>query len=610
MDGDVYVTTKGIPEAKIAELKQAVDIVDVVSEYVQLKKQGRNFVGLCPFHGENTPSFSVSPEKQIFHCFGCGVGGNVFTFLMEIDDLPFRQAVEKIAAKTNVELNLENYSQDYKVKKLTADQAQMIEAHELLAKFYHHVLLNTNEGAEALEYLLKRGFTEKGIQKFQIGYSLPEWDFAVKFLEKRGFPPEVMEQAGLIVKREKEDLYFDRFRNRIMFPLHDDKGNFIAFSARSLATEDQPKYLNTPETVIFNKSTLLYNYHQARSHIRKLGYAVLFEGFADVIAADNAGVPNGVAVMGTSLTEKHIRSLKRLTDSVILCLDSDDAGIKAAYRSGVLLENQAMTVTVALMPQGLDPDDYIRQNGPDKFREDVIGNSLTWMAFKLLFLRRGKNLQNEGEMLDYIEKAMNEIVKLNNAVERDLYIRQLSEEFSLSFDALMQQFQQIDNSTQNQKTKFQQKKIENAIPVAQTPSLPANAVAERRLIGRMLQDEELVYRIMDMLGDTPFHYDDHQAILTYLIRYYEEANSPDSGLFLQYLPDSKLRRIVSEIEMLSINDEYSEKELNDYVSHVLKHPKMLMIKEKQAEQKAAERKKDYAKALELAREIIELRKSL
>ncbi|WP_158322876.1 DNA primase [Lederbergia ruris] len=603
-----------IPEDKIAEIKQSVDIVDVISEYVQLRKQGRNYFGLCPFHGENTPSFSVSQDKQIFHCFGCGMGGNAFSFIMEMEGISFQEAAEKVAAKGNIELQIDPNTYNHNQSSLPPDQAEMIKAHELLTKFYHHLLLNTNEGTDALHHLLERGFTKESIQKFNIGYSLPEWNFAVNYLEKHGFSLETMEKAGLLARRNKDQAFVDRFRNRIMFPLLNEKGKIVAFSARALSDEDHPKYLNTPETVLFHKSSLLYNFYQARSHIRRLGYTVLFEGFADVISADRAGVSNGVALMGTALTERHIQLLKRLSNTIVLCLDSDDAGVEAAFKSGSLLEKYGMNVTVAQLPDKLDPDDYIQQYGAEKFREDVIGNAQTWMAFKLFYFRRGKNLQNEGDLLDFIDRAIIEIAKLGNAVERDMYIRQLSEEFTLSLEALMSQLnERVQPTAMKEMEKQQAEERRSEPPKADLPRqqrLPAIALAERQLIAKMMQQEELVYRIMEMMGDGAFHYDEHQAIVTYLLGYYEEGNKPDSSLFMNYLPDLKLQKIVSEIEMLAVDHEYSEKELNDYVSHVLKYPKLLMIKEKQAEQKAAERKKEFGKAIELAKEILELRRSL
>src|SRR5690606_8170374 len=284
-----------IPEETIEKIRSSVDIVDVISEYVQLKKQGRNYFGLCPFHGENTPSFSVSPDKQIFHCFGCGAGGNVFSFLMDLEGYSFSEAAANLANKVNIDLS--DFKQTVVRTDKNTDAEKMQEAHELLKKFYHHLLLNTKEGEHALDYLTNRGFTKEVIEKFEIGYALDSWDFATKFLQKRGFGLELMERAGLLVKKEDTGTFFDRFRNRIMFPIWDHQGKTIAFSGRVLEKGQEPKYLNSPESIIFNKSKTLYNFHQARLSIRKNQQVVLFEGFADVIAADTADLPNSIGTM-------------------------------------------------------------------------------------------------------------------------------------------------------------------------------------------------------------------------------------------------------------------------------------------------------------------------
>jgi len=596
-----------IAEEKINQIRQAVDIVEVISDYVQLKKQGRNYFGLCPFHGENTPSFSVSPDKQIFHCFGCGAGGNVFSFLIELEGISFQEAAVKLAAKANIELDLD-MSTGPKEKKVPEDIQAMLQAHELLRKFYHHLLVNTNEGQPALEYLMDRGFTRESIDKFQIGYSLNSWDYVFKFLSKREFSPEWMEKAGLIIKREKDGTYFDRFRNRIMFPIFDQNGKTIAFSGRTLGAE-QPKYLNSPETPIFNKSKILYNYHLAKPNIKKLQNAVLFEGFADVIAADRAGIENGIATMGTALTEEHIAILKRTAESITICYDSDHAGIEAAFRAGSLLTESGITVKVAVMPDGMDPDEYIKSLGSERFRKEVIGASLTWMAFKFLYFRRGKNLQNEGDRLAYIEEIIREISKLSKAVERDHYLRQLAGEFSLSLDALREQQKQIY---------FAEKRKEKGKKTSSSPALilqtnelkPRYYTAERRLIAHMLKNRDTVYRVQELLQGETFNEDEHQAILTYLLSFYEDHSEADSSAFLTYIQDDHLRRIVANIEMMPINDELSSQELNDYIKQVLNYQKLLRIKEKEVELKEAERQQDYKQAALIGNEINQLRKSL
>ncbi|MGZ9818707.1 DNA primase [Peribacillus simplex] len=597
-----------IEDEKINQIREAVDIVDLIGEYVQLKKQGRNYFGLCPFHGENSPSFSVSTEKQIFHCFGCGAGGNIFTFLMDIEGYSFVESAKVLAEKGNVPLDVE-INKDSKRSNMPAGSQQMVEAHDLLRKFYHHLLVNTKEGQDALEYLLKRGFTEETIEKFQIGYSLDSWDFVSKFLLKRGFPAEYMEQAGLIIYREKDESYFDRFRNRVMFPIMDHQGNTIAFSGRAMG-DDEPKYLNSPETPIFNKSKTLYNFHHARPHIRKKEQVVIFEGFADCISAVGAGVENAVATMGTALTDQHIQLLKRNTDQILICYDSDSAGLNAANRAVNMLQDHEFSVKVALMPDNLDPDDYIKEFGEKSFVSEVIGASLTYMAFKMHYLRRGKNVNNEGDRIQYIEEVLKEISRLPNAVERDHYLRQLSSEFSLSLDALEQQQRQVF-FTERKKGTLPQPAAQKKMALQYEHKLkPAHHNAETKLIAHMLKSRDMTFKIQQLLGQTVFHVDEHQAIITYLYAFYEDGHEPDTSFFLTYLPDPNLRRIVSEIEMMSVNEEVTDKELTDCINQVLKYEKLLKIKEKQVEEKDAVRRSDYVTAAQIAMEIIKLRKML
>jgi DNA primase len=597
-----------IPEETIEKIRISVDIVDVVSEYVQLKKQGRNYFGLCPFHGENTPSFSVSPDKQIFHCFGCGAGGNVFSFLMDLEGYSFAEAAINLANKVNIDLS--DYEQPTAVSDKNNETSKMQEAHELLKKFYHHLLLNTKEGQPALDYLTNRGFTREIIDKFEIGYALDSWDFATKFLQKRGFRPELMERAGLLVKKEDTGTFFDRFRNRIMFPIWDHQGKTIAFSGRVLNKGQEPKYLNSPETIIFNKSKTLYNFHQARLAIRKHQQVVLFEGFADVIAADTADVPNSIGTMGTSLTDEHVKIIRRNVESVVICYDSDNAGLDAALRASSMLGEAGCYVRVATMPNGMDPDDYIRKYGADKFKNDVIGASLTLMAFKMQYLRKGKNLQDEGDRIRYIEDVIKEISSLEKAVERDHYLRQLSSEFSISLDALKTQQLQYYKSERKKRDNFSSNRNNTkAKPTVSKHLLKAYHNAERYLIAYMLRSRDIAEKIQDQL-QAEFNIEEHRAIVTYLYAFYEEGYEPDISTLLTRIHDESLKRIVTDIAMMSIEEEVTESVLSDYVKQVLNHKKMSMIKEKESEQLEAERSKDYLKAATIANEIIQMKKAL
>ena len=605
---EVFTLSERIAEETINEIRQRTDIVDIISEYVQLNKQGRNYLGLCPFHQEKSPSFSVSTDKQVYHCFGCGAGGNVFSFLMEIGGLSFQEATIKLADKANIELG--DSLTLSKSKSVPDDIKQMIEAHQLLSKFYHHLLVNTKEGQKALEYLLARGFSKQSIEKFQIGYALNSWDFDYKFLMNKQFHPKLLEKAGLIIKREQDGSYFDRFRDRIMFPIVNRNNETIAFSGRILGSE-QPKYLNSPETAIFNKSNVLYNYYLARPTIRKHQQAVLFEGFADVIAADRSGIENGVATMGTSLTKEHISILKKNVQSVTICYDSDSAGIEAAYKAGEMLQKANCQVKVAVMPKGMDPDDYVKNYGEEKFRNDVIGSSLTFMGFKMLYFRKGKNLQVEGDRLLYLEEVLKEISLLESAVEKDLYLRQLSDEFNLSLEALKEQERQNYKQTHPNARNERKEPVQKFLAPRYVERVkPAYMNAERFLIAHMLRSMDVTFKVQEMLEGNTLNIDEHQAIITYLYGFYESDHIPDLNSFIHYVDDENLRRIIVEIEMMQINDEISEQELMDYINQVLNYKKRLKIKEKEDELKEAGRQKDFEKAKILWQEIQQIRKTM
>ncbi|OQM44911.1 DNA primase [Anoxybacillus sp. UARK-01] len=593
-----------IPEEMIEEIRRSVDIVDVISDYVQLKKQGRNYFGLCPFHGEKTPSFSVSPEKQIFHCFGCGAGGNVFSFLMDIEGLSFTDAAARLAARANIDLAPLPLDHQHKRPAEASDAKKMIEAHELLKKFYHHLLINTKEGQHALDYLQERGMTREVIEQFEIGYSPHSWDFAVKFLKSRGFPLDLMEKAGLVIRKENGE-YFDRFRNRVMFPIHNHQGEAVAFSGRILG-EGQPKYLNSPETSIFHKGKILYNFHQARLHIRKLQQAVLFEGFADVISAFKAGVSNAIATMGTALTDEQARILRRNVESIVICYDGDTAGVEATLRAAELLEKAGCYVRIAAVPDGLDPDEYIRTYGPERFRHNVLEASGTLMAFKMAYLRKGKNLQNESEQIRYIEEALKEIAQLSNPVELDYYLRQLADEFSLSLSALQQQLERYKKTRTAASSNSRQSTAAPQLPSKKL--FPAFHNAERLLLAHMLRNRDVAFTVQQTIqGD--FNIEEHRAIAAYIYAFYEEGNEPDVSALVARIPDG-LKPLVTELSMMLINENLSSQELNDYMKHVLNYPKWLNLKQKEQEKIEAERQKDFLRAARIAKEILEMKKLL
>lgn len=601
-----------IPEETIQQIKKGIDIADVIGDYVQLKKQGRNYFGLCPFHGENSPSFSVSPEKQIYHCFGCGAGGNAFTFLMEIDQIPFQEAAMKLAERASVDLHISSSESEHPTK--TDEHADLYEAHELMAKFYRHLLLNTEEGSEALAYLHERGFTNEDIDRFQIGWAVPQPEFTVNVLQKRGFSAERMEAAGLIVRNEESGRYFDRFRGRIMFPLHDQKGRVAGFSGRAF-NGGQPKYLNSPETPIFHKSNLLYHFSAAKTAIKKKKQFILFEGFADVIAAVRSGFQQSVAVMGTSLTEEHIRQLKRLADQAVICYDGDKAGLNAAFKAADMLAQHDLNVKVTVLPEQLDPDEFIKQKGADAFSAYITDSSLTLMAFKMDYLKRGKNLRDDEQKFRYIEEVLTEIAGLKKAVERDHYLRRLADEFSLSLQALQEQEKALFLKKRPTQKESKAKDKEKAVPdfsQRERPirQYPRHETAERRLIAHMLASPEIAERVRFMLEGDPFSIDEHQALFTYLLGFYEDAEEPDMASFLSVLQDEKLRRLAVDISLTTVTSDPGEEELRDYVKEIQKQHRRREIEEKKLERIEAEKRHDYLGAARILREIISLEKLL
>ena len=427
-----------ISEEILEAIRNHYDIVDVIGQHVALRKSGRNYTGLCPFHSEKTPSFSVSQDKQFYHCFGCGVGGDVIKFVMDFESLDFKEAVLQLANGAGLNVPTDNQLPLDPNERL---KNSILQAYELTNKLYQYLLLETEQGKEALNYLQKRGFSRALIETFNIGFSPKGWDNLKSFLVKRGFSLELLEQAGLIGKSD-EGRTFDSFRNRIMFPIADAQGRVVAFGGRVL-DDSLPKYLNSPESLIFNKSRTLYNLHLAKKEIRKKRQAILFEGYVDTISVWRAGVHNGIATLGTSLTEEQAKLLRRYTEEVSICYDADLAGQKATYKAIQTLQQAGCKVKVLQLPPGQDPDDFISERGVEAFTKEVLPSYITATAFKLQFLRKDFSLNDESERIKYITKALEIIADLDQAIERETYLKGLAEEFQLSLQSLKNDLKNI-----------------------------------------------------------------------------------------------------------------------------------------------------------------------
>ncbi|ALS27312.1 DNA primase [Paenibacillus cisolokensis] len=607
------MTYARIPESVIAAVLRSHDIVETVGKYVHLTKHGKYMKGLCPFHSEKTPSFTVTPEKQIFHCYGCGKGGDVIRFVAEIEGYSFPEAVKTMAEQAGIPVSWSAPSAGPSPVDSARDKLR--EAHELAAKFYHYLLLNTAQGREAMAYLRSRGIGEKLIDRFVIGYAPKGWDTLAKFLESRKFDLGLMEKGGLLAAKQDGSGFVDRFRGRIMFPIWSRDGKVIAFGGRILG-DGQPKYLNSPETPLFAKSRLLYNFHQARPAIRKSGTVVLFEGYMDVIKAWSAGVANGVATMGTALTPEHAAALRPHADEAIICYDGDAAGQNAVLKTVPLLERAGLRVSVAMLPGGLDPDEFIDKYGPEAFVRETLEHPVSVTKFKLIYLRKNHILLEEEGRKNYVLEAVRTVAELDSMTEREVYLKELSREFDISLDALKQdcnrfrmQLQKKRPAGDNPDNSWNNGRNDRTRPAAAPTLMPAYHQAERRLLYVMMHDASVAQTVHDRVGDG-FNAEEHAALAAYIYAYYAQDNEPDVSRFIATLQDDRLQRAASSILMMDGDFPFDEQLLEDYVKEILKVPKLREIERKKEEMVRAERAGDVMLAAQIASEIIALERQL
>lgn len=566
-----------IPEDVIDDVRTSVDIADVVGRYVQLRKAGKNLFGVCPFHDEKTPSFSVSESKQIFHCFSCGRGGNVFKFLMDLENLSFPESVRRVAEFGNIPLD-QSYFKSTKKTSYTTEQSALIDLYEKASELFSHILLNTKLGEDALQYLKKRGMTEDDIKNFDIGFAAPEDNLLLSFFKEHKIDQHLMAESGLFIESENQTLR-DRFFNRIIFPIKDTNGKIVAFSGRSLVKDkNHPKYLNSPETSIFNKGKVLYNFSQARSEIIQQKTVILYEGFMDVIAAHRAAVKNGIATMGTSLTEDHINAIKRVADRVIICFDGDAPGQKAIARAIELLRQSSdLQISVVFIPDNLDPDEYVNQRGTAAFQNLMQQTGESSTSFLLKYDRTGLNLANENDQLEYLKRALKRISSLEDALEQDLYLNQLSDEFKIDKRDLKDQLREsVADRIAHAPKQFELE--------ASTPPPPPEAmgdqpvfnqniqkklskidISEYRLLARALNNHDVWLKLQSLPN---FYFPNEKLETIYVLAsgYLEKNHEYNVADFMDYLKEDELQAIVADIESINLSPEFTEEEIQDYLS--------------------------------------------
>ncbi len=423
-----------LPEGLIEQIRQRVDLVELVSEVVALKRVGRNYAGLCPFHSEETPSFFVHPERGIFKCFGCGKGGNAITFVMEYYRMGFLEAVRFLAQRIGI--TLPTAGEEEEARKESHEQL-LLQALQAAARFYTQMLTSA-EGAAALQYAYRRGLRMETLQRFSIGYAPERWDALLQYLRERGFHEAVLEKAGLVVRSERGQLY-DRFRHRLMFPIYDAIGRVVGFGARRLREEEAtPKYLNSPTTPVYDKSRLLYGFYQARDAFRTNGYAVLVEGYLDVLTLHQAGVTPVVATAGTALTVDHLRLLRRYCQQLFVVYDADRAGQQATLRALELALAEGFDVHIVLLPDGEDPDSFVRAQGAEAFRLRMR-HAVPFVDFVLLQYQRQGMLETPQGQAQAVRHVVRLIASIPDKLLHDFLIRRVAARFGIAESVLYEE---------------------------------------------------------------------------------------------------------------------------------------------------------------------------
>jgi DNA primase len=453
-----------IPEDKILEIKNAADIVELVSEVVQLKKAGKNFVGLCPFHTEKTPSFTVSPEKQIFYCFGCGAGGNIFSFLMKNDGLAFPEAARSLARRYGVDIPRRSLTPEQ--KKRMGERESLLNINRQAMDFFSRSLRQGAAGQAAMAYLNKRGLSADIIDRFSIGYAPKGWDNLLNFFSKKGVPLERVERSGLILPKKNGHGYYDRFRDRIIFPIIDVNHTVVGFGGRVM-DDSLPKYLNSPETSVYNKSRSLYGLHLSKDNCRKAQTVYIVEGYLDLLSLHQHGIENAVATLGTALTADHVRMLSRYVPRMILVYDSDEAGIRSALRcidtfwkehvdfsrGDVFREDKADT-HILVLPDGHDPDSYLREKGAGPF-EKAAGEAPGIISFLIEQSIGMHGLSTEGK-IRIVTDLKGPLAAINDNVARSLYIKQLAERIGLEENIILEKIR--EGTSEKEKKDVRRKK--------------------------------------------------------------------------------------------------------------------------------------------------------
>ena len=552
-------------EELIEEVRSRNDIVDVISGYVKLKKQGSSYFGLCPFHSEKSPSFSVSRDKQMYYCFGCGAGGNVFTFIMEYENYSFVEALKFLAQRAGVELPQEEYSKEAKERADT--RSALLEMNKLAAKYYY-AQLKTEGGRQAREYLQNRQLSQETITAFGLGYSSKYSDDLFRYLKMKGYSEEMIIKAGLVNVDEKHGVY-DKFWNRVMFPIIDLRGNVIAFGGR-IMSDAKPKYLNTSDTPVFKKSANLFSLNNAKNSGKRT--LILCEGYMDVIAVNQAGFTNAVATLGTALTGEQAVLMKRYADEVIICYDADEAGQKATARAIPILRNSGLNVKVLTIPSGKDPDEFIKSKGNDgpaafKALLDKCGNDV---EYRLQKLKNAHNIQLTEGKVAFLEEAAKLIATISSPIERDVYSSKVASELGVDKNAFKQQVSRVSRRGERAEEKKQARQIQLELSRRNDKinpehfQKPRSSSAEEALLVYLLNNPDAYEEISARVKPEQFQNTLMRRFFEYFSARIERGEDPLTNTAADFTQDenSKLYQLMSQ----AIPGASTAEAMNEYIN--------------------------------------------
>jgi len=575
-----------VPEETIERIRNTADIYDVVAQYVDLKKRGRNFFGLCPFHSEKTPSFSVAPDKQIYHCFGCGAGGNVFSFIVEHEKISFIEAVQQLGQKYGIEV-------DYQSGPSNKIFSFLYEAHDIAVKLYHNTLFS-EKGKAALDYLHNRGLNDDTIKTYQIGFAPDSWDTLSKTVKPSSFKDAVYEKTGLFIKTDRG--WRDRFRSRIMFPIYHQSGKAIAFGGRIFNSDDPAKYLNSPETPLYRKSEVFYGLHKTRDSIRKFSTAILVEGYTDFLQLVQLGIPNVVALSGTALGINHANQIRKFASKVYLAYDGDDAGVNATLRAGYVLFQAGVEPLVIPMPNDKDPDDWVREEGVSAFQE-AMGSSMSLLLFHL----QKKDVKNlpATDRSRIVKEILKEISLINDGIIRDDLLKSLSQELQLDEVEVFRLF--------NSQTRM--KRVRADSEQSNTKDQPfTNTMqkAQLEIIRAIAFNFDEVYPSMKNIID--FQIFDEPILQKIGLLLIEDKKSKDLSAIIDQFENMDEKRLVSEILFDEVSSDDPQLIIKECFSTIKK--KLIKDQIKQARIKIRELESSGKDTKEIIIQVTDLQKSL